>query len=364
MKTLALATLPTTAPAATTPSAAVSSCDKHPPLSFSLASTQSDKKQPETASTQPAPSSIDDRKEDELPALMASLQAQSRYRQNGAGNLLTATLPTSEAMLGADPQRLLTGLAGKNTALNKACFTDDKTVISQKESETDPTFPTTILPVMQLVEPQVMPASAERSVLNSHMDGSDISAGVSSTTRELQHQNPPLLDNTGLTVAAGPATTVSQSLTGAPQTTVDPLRTRVGESSSGHQAPLMAVIGEHITWQVTHQLQTAELQLHPAELGAITVTIHMNAGTMQVQLSADVPETQQLLQQTTHDLKESLTLNQGGQVQVDVSSQGEQQRRHAQRQQQQENPEILAAKEFARVSSTPSASDQSILITL
>ncbi len=129
----------------------------------------------------------------------------------------------------------------------------------------------------------------------------------------------------------------------------------------GYAQPLVSALNGHVTWQLTQQLQSAELHLHPAELGALTVNIHINNGSLQLHISADTPETQQLLHQTANDLKESLTLSQGGQVEVDVSSQGHQQRRQAA---QPDNPELPLVNHFAFSDTEASATDHSILITL
>ena len=129
---------------------------------------------------------------------------------------------------------------------------------------------------------------------------------------------------------------------------------------TGYAQPLVSALGEHLSWQITQQHQRVELQLHPAELGAMTITLHMNANTLQLHIHAEVPATQQLVQQTANELKESLTLSQGGQVAVDVSSQGHQQRRQAP---QPQHPKV-SANHLSLTDTQASATDHSILITL
>lgn len=134
----------------------------------------------------------------------------------------------------------------------------------------------------------------------------------------------------------------------------------------GHDNPqqsLTQALGEHLHWQADQQIQTAELRLHPAELGAIAVTVHIESGKTLIHLSADQPQTQQLLQQTATDLKEKLVVSQGNSVQVDVSAQGEQQRRQAQRE-HQEKRSISEARKFQFSSPVSGSADRSILMTL
>lgn len=129
------------------------------------------------------------------------------------------------------------------------------------------------------------------------------------------------------------------------------------------QQSLTQALGEHLHWQADQQIQTAELRLHPAELGAIAVTLHIESGKTLIHLSADQPQTQQLLQQTATDLKEKLVVSQGNSVQVDVSAQGDQQRRQAQRE-QQEKRSISEARKFQFSSPVSGSADRSILMTL
>jgi len=135
----------------------------------------------------------------------------------------------------------------------------------------------------------------------------------------------------------------------------------LNRDQTGYAQPLVTALSGHITWQISQQQQSVELQLHPAELGAMTITLHMNASALQLHIHAEVPETQQLLQQTVNDLKESLTLSQGGQVAVDVSSQGHQQRRQAP---QPQHSEVISANHLSVTDTQASATDHSILITL
>ncbi|WP_241607468.1 flagellar hook-length control protein FliK [Rosenbergiella epipactidis] len=135
----------------------------------------------------------------------------------------------------------------------------------------------------------------------------------------------------------------------------------LSRDQTGYAQPLVTALSGHITWQLSQQQQSVELQLHPAELGAMTITLHMNASALQLHIHAEVPETQQLLQQTANDLKESLTLSQGGQVAVDVSSQGHQQRRQTP---QPQHFEVISANHLSVTDTQASATDHSILITL
>lgn len=149
------------------------------------------------------------------------------------------------------------------------------------------------------------------------------------------------------------------------QATASPV-TQLFSLTVGHESQqqrLTSALGEHLQWQATQQIQSAEVRLHPAELGSIAITLHLESGKTVVHLSADMPDTLQLLQQTASDLKEKLVVTQGGQVQVDVSAQGDQQRRQAQRE-QQEKREVSMARKYQFSSAAVTSTDQSILMTL
>ncbi len=160
-----------------------------------------------------------------------------------------------------------------------------------------------------------------------------------------------------------PATVAAEKQT---QATASPV-TQLFSLSVGHEEPrqqqLTHALGEHLQWQVSQQIQSAEVRLHPAELGSIAITLHLESGKTAVHLSAEMPETQQLLQQTASDLKDKLVVTQGGQVQVDVSAQGDQQRRQAQRE-QQEKRGISVARKYSLASAAVAPTDPSILMTL
>lgn len=161
----------------------------------------------------------------------------------------------------------------------------------------------------------------------------------------------------------GPSSTVTAEVQA--QATASPV-TQLFSLTVGHESQqqrLTSALGEHLQWQATQQIQSAEVRLHPAELGSIAITLHLESGKTVVHLSADMPDTLQLLQQTASDLKEKLVVTQGGQVQVDVSAQGDQQRRQAQRE-QQEKREVSVARKYQFSSAAVTSTDQSILMTL
>ena len=166
--------------------------------------------------------------------------------------------------------------------------------------------------------------------------------------------------------AAGPEPAVPVAAEKPAQATASPA-TQLFSLSVGHEDPrqqqLTRALGEHLQWQVSQQIQSAEVRLHPAELGSIAITLHLEPGKTAVHLSAEIPETQQLLQQTASDLKEKLVVTQGGQVQVDVSAQGDQQRRQARRE-QQEKRGISVAGNYSFSAAAEAPTDQSILMTL
>lgn len=212
-------------------------------------------------------------------------------------------------------------------------------------------------------------------------DGSPLAALMPSTVSDTTKPAPvkggeeatlPATDSSLLPVYSGghenvtrPGSSSTVTAEVQAQATASPV-TQLFSLTVGHESQqqrLTSALGEHLQWQATQQIQSAEVRLHPAELGAIAITLHLESGKTVVHLSADMPDTLQLLQQTASDLKEKLVVTQGGQVQVDVSAQGDQQRRQAQRE-QQEKREVSVARKYQFSSAAVTSTDQSILMTL
>ena len=211
----------------------------------------------------------------------------------------------------------------------------------------------------------IPPLDQPRVSLYDSASGAKGQADTSQTTSVITLDPPVMVDlgrqeQPSMLVTTPPLASVDATQK-ASQPLAPTLSLSLEHDQHGYAQPLVSALNGHVTWQLTQQLQSAELHLHPAELGTLTVNIHINNGSLQLHISADTPETQQLLHQTANDLKESLTLSQGGQVEVDVSSQGHQQRRQAA---QPENPELPLVNHFAFSDTEAPSTDHSILITL
>lgn len=88
---------------------------------------------------------------------------------------------------------------------------------------------------------------------------------------------------------------------------------------------LQSALGERLQLQVKNQVQHATIRLDPPEMGKIDIALQVDNGRVQVQISASHAEVYRALQQTSNDLRQSLTEQNFVQVNVQVSSQSGQQ---------------------------------------
>lgn len=129
---------------------------------------------------------------------------------------------------------------------------------------------------------------------------------------------------------------------------------------------LQSALGERLQVQVKQQIQHATIRLDPPDMGKIDISMQVDNGRVQVQINASHAEVYRALQQTSNDLRQSLTEQNFVQVNVQVSSQsGGQQQGRGQQFTEQHNA-ILAGAELAAnaTAAQDSRSDDSVLLTV
>jgi len=95
---------------------------------------------------------------------------------------------------------------------------------------------------------------------------------------------------------------------------------------------LQRALGDRLQVQVKEQIQHATIRLDPPEMGKIDIAMQVDNGRVQVQINASHAEVYRALQQTSNDLRQSLTEQNFVQVNVQISSHtGGQQRGREQR---------------------------------
>ncbi|MBT0725198.1 flagellar hook-length control protein FliK [Rosenbergiella sp. S61] len=356
-------TPPTSIPSATTaPSsiAAVSAQAEQPATHFLLSTGQGDS----APASETALHSSDALTDEEAQPLIDSLQAQFSYR-DGADQRLANDIGSGDAQTPSwlrTPRSDTSSLSFTRRLEPKQALDDSTSSIGDDHHTEEDDG--TILSNVPLFLPPI-----DRS-----LSLSPEKTSIPSVDSDNNHSTPPAaLAQVPLADVIPQGEPMRGAPAGGPSSMTPTVPMKVGEQAllslplamgsdhTGYGQPLVTALSGHLTWQITQQLHSAELQLHPVELGAMTITLHRNAESLQLHIRADVPETQQLLQQTANELKESLTLSQGGQVEVDVSSQGHQQRRQPPHRQ---NPKVLSANNLSFSDAQASATDHSILITL
>ncbi|WP_230979096.1 flagellar hook-length control protein FliK [Intestinirhabdus alba] len=127
-----------------------------------------------------------------------------------------------------------------------------------------------------------------------------------------------------LSAQAAPATAAPTSGPEAPASA--PASTlRLDSENSRWTQQLQSALGERLQLQVKNQIQHATIRLDPPEMGKIDIALQLDNGRVQVQISASHAEVYRALQQTSGDLRQSLTEQNFVQVNVQVSSQSGQQ---------------------------------------
>jgi flagellar hook-length control protein FliK len=189
------------------------------------------------------------------------------------------------------------------------------------------------LPAVQSVAPTLMAAMAPvaQTTLITPQPGSDIAAAPTSSPSPV------------------PTTTLK----------MDPEPGRWGEQ-------LQRALGERLQVQVKQQIQHATIRLDPPDMGKIDISMQVDNGRVQVQINASHAEVYRALQQTSNDLRQSLTEQHFVQVNVQVSSQsGGQQQGRGQSFTGEHNAILAGAEIAANTADSPELRrDDSVLLTV
>lgn len=109
------------------------------------------------------------------------------------------------------------------------------------------------------------------------------------------------------------------SLTGAPPTEAQASGPRTGNGSGPHA--LLSALGERIETQLQRGSERTVIRLDPPMQGQIEITLHRDAGGLQVQLSASHGDVLKQLQAISDTLRQDLAGRHSGEVSVQVAQQ-------------------------------------------
>ncbi|WP_145542362.1 flagellar hook-length control protein FliK [Yersinia alsatica] len=124
---------------------------------------------------------------------------------------------------------------------------------------------------------------------------------------------------------------------------------------------LRTVLGERLQLQLESKMQHATIRLDPPDMGKIDISVHMEGGKLQVHINASQGDVYRALQQSSAELRQTLTGQNSAAVEVQISANSQQQ----QRQQQHQKPHdaILAARHI-ETQVDMGADDGTLLITV
>lgn len=222
-----------------------------------------------------------------------------------------------------------------------------------------------------LMAPQALTMGLAPSLQQQTMATPNLAATetVSSVLPSAQPVSPMLM--TAITpVTAMPAQPLDSSNSVSPATasTASPVTTtlKMDPEPSRWSEQLQSALGDRLQVQVKQQIQHATIRLDPPDMGKIDISMQVDNGRVQVQINASHAEVYRALQQTSNDLRQSLTEQNFVQVNVQVSSQsGGQQQGRGQHFAEQHNAIQAGAELAANVSATQdSRSDDSVLMTV
>lgn len=124
---------------------------------------------------------------------------------------------------------------------------------------------------------------------------------------------------------------------------------------------LHSVLRERLQIQTDSKTQQATIRLDPPSMGKIDISLHMEAGKLNIQINAAQTDVYRALQQVSNDLRQHLVEQNFLQVNVQVSSDSSQQGQQGRK--QPANEEIQVAQEI-EISKRSGRSDDSILTTV
>lgn len=124
---------------------------------------------------------------------------------------------------------------------------------------------------------------------------------------------------------------------------------------------LRTVLGERLQLQVESKVQHATIRLDPPDMGKIDISVHMEGGKLQVHINASQGDVYRALQQSSAELRQTLTGQNSAAVEVQISANSQQQQR--QQQHQKPHDDILAARHI-ETQTDMGTDDGTLLITV
>lgn len=169
--------------------------------------------------------------------------------------------------------------------------------------------------------------------------------------KEMQPVAPQMLNTlatVGVVSPATPAVSGTPSVGAADAATgvMQHAPVRVDTEDSRWSQQLQSALGDRLQIQVKNQIQHATIRLDPPDMGKIDISLQVDNGRVQVQINASHAEVYRALQQTSNDLRQSLTEQNFVQVNVQVSSQSGQQQSKGHAWASEQEAAILAGNEL------------------
>lgn len=222
--------------------------------------------------------------------------------------------------------------------------------------------PPALAPTQQPLTPLTQPAPRAAGV--DAVPTATVAHVVSQPAAADLTQMMPVAMSTPASASPSPAPSVGAAVTSTPSLPATTLKMDPEPSRWSEQ--LQSALGERLQVQVKQQIQHATIRLDPPDMGKIDIAMQIDSGRVQVQINASHAEVYRALQQTSNELRQSLTEQNFVQVNVQVSSQsgGQQQGRGHSFNGQQDA--IMAGAEIAAHSSTgdDARRDNSVLLTV
>ena len=170
------------------------------------------------------------------------------------------------------------------------------------------------------IAPGVVPAAAAAAIQPAAgTSGTAVAEAPSSAAVSAVSNAPAGADaagviNTGIAGAAGMSQPGSSAAVAAPAAAPTLQMHATVESSDFPQN-----LSERVSWMMTNGVNSAKLQVNPAQLGPIELNILVQGNHAQVSMAAHSAVTRDALQSSSPQLKEMLGAQGFGQVSVDIS---------------------------------------------
>lgn len=296
----------------------------------------------------------------------APLSAESLLKDDARQQLLETLLMSGRAASPAftdSPVGLAVSATPPALTLEVKPKSDAARALSvQHTSLASQSVPLASAPTQQPLTPLTQPAPQSAGV--DAVPAATVAHVVSQPATADLTQVMPVATSTPASASPSPAPSVGAAVTSTPSLPATTLKMDPEPSRWSEQ--LQSALGERLQVQVKQQIQHATIRLDPPDMGKIDIAMQIDSGRVQVQINASHAEVYRALQQTSNELRQSLTEQNFVQVNVQVSSQsgGQQQGRGHPFNGQQDA--ILAGAEIAAHSPNgdDARRDNSVLLTV